>query len=82
MKQVTIQELKSQLSALINEAAAGARILITKHRRPVACLTPAEDEHVRRGRRFGKGSLKPLLKKGTGGRYLQVLADDRHGGTR
>jgi len=82
MKQVTIQELKGHLSALISEAAAGARILITKHKKAVAYLAPAEDEHVHRGRRFGKGSLKPLLKKGTGGRYLQVLADDRRGGPR
>jgi prevent-host-death family protein len=82
MRQVTIQELRRHLSALIAEVAAGTRILVTKHEKAIACLLPAEDEHVHWGRRFHKGSLEPLLSKGTGGRYLEILADDRRGGAR
>lgn len=82
MKTVSFQELKSHLSALLDEAAAGVRILITRHQKPVAYLAGAGDEHVHRGRRFGKAALRPLLKKGTGGRYLDVLTDDRRGGRR
>jgi prevent-host-death family protein len=77
MKTVSIDELKRNLSSLIDEAAAGAQILITKHRRPVATLSAADMEHVRMGPRFGRSTLKPLLRGPTHGRYLEVLAEDR-----
>ena len=77
MKTVSIDELKRNLSAFIDEAAAGARILITKPRRPVASLSAADMEHVHIGARFGRGALKPVLRAPTQGKYLEVLEDDR-----
>jgi prevent-host-death family protein len=77
MKTVSIDELKRNLSSLVEQAAAGARILITKHRRPVASLSSADMEHVHTGARFGRGTLKPLLKAPTHGKYLETLQDDR-----
>jgi len=77
VKTVSIDELKRNLSSLVGEAAAGTRILITKHRRPLATLSSAETEHVHIGARFGRGALKPLLRAPTQGRYLDVLDDDR-----
>jgi len=77
MKTVSIDDLKRNLSSLIQEAAAGARILITKHRRPVASLSAADMEHVHIGARFGRGALKPLLRAPTQGKYLKVLETDR-----
>jgi prevent-host-death family protein len=77
VKTVSIDELKRNLSSLIDQAAAGTRILITKHRRPVASLGAADAEHVHVGPRFGRGSLKPLFKGPTQGSYLRVLDDDR-----
>jgi prevent-host-death family protein len=74
---VSIEELKRNLSSFIDQAAAGARILITKHRRPVASLSAADMEHVQIGTRFGRGALKPLLRAPTHGKYLRVLEDDR-----
>lgn len=82
MKVVTILDLKNNLSALIQEAAAGEKIVVTRHGRPVACLTGAGAEHLHVGRRAGKAALRPLLRNATRGRYLAVLADDRHGGGR
>jgi prevent-host-death family protein len=79
VKQVSIQKLKAKLSALVSEAAAGTPILITRHKRAVAQLVPV-DPHVHTGTRFGDAKLKPLLKRATRGRYLEVLADDRRGG--
>ncbi|MBI1737231.1 MAG: type II toxin-antitoxin system prevent-host-death family antitoxin [Candidatus Rokubacteria bacterium] len=79
MKTVSIDELKRNLSSLVEEAAAGARIVITKHRRPVASLGAAGAEHLRVGARFGKASFKPLLRAPTAGKYLEVLAEDRRG---
>jgi prevent-host-death family protein len=77
MKTVSIDELKRNLSSFVDQAAAGARILITKHRRPVASLSAADMEHVHIGARFGRAGLRPLLRAPTQGRYLQVLEDDR-----
>lgn len=77
MKTVSIDELKRNLSALIDQAAAGERIVITRHRRPVAALAPAAGEHVRIGARFGRARLKPASKGPTRGAYLDVLFEDR-----
>lgn len=77
MKTVSIDELKRNLSAFIDEAAKGERIVITKHRRPVAALAPATPEHVHVGKRFGRAKLRPLFKAATKGAYLDVLLEDR-----
>jgi prevent-host-death family protein len=77
MKTVSIDDLKRNLASMIDEAAAGEHILITRHRRPVASLTRADLEHVHVGARFGRGKLRPLLEGPTKGAYLEVLADDR-----
>lgn len=81
MKRVAIDELKRSLSSLVDQAAAGARILITKHRRPVASLSAADMAPVHIGACFGRGALKPLLKAPTQGRYLEVLDSDRRPST-
>lgn len=79
MKKVSIQDLKAQLSGTIAEAESGSTIVITRHNEPVAQLTPARLAHVHRGARVGAGRLKPVLSRGTGGRYLDVLLEDRSG---
>lgn len=77
MKQVSIQDLKAQLSAAVAEAQSGRTIVITRHNEPVAQLGPARPSHVHRGRRAGSGRLRPAIRRGTKGRYLKVLAEDR-----
>ncbi len=77
MKTVSIDELKRNLSSFIDQAASGERIVITRHRRPVASLAPAGSEHVHVGARFGRARLKPVLKGPTKGAYLDVLIEDR-----
>lgn len=77
MKEVSIQELKRRLSTIVSEAAAGTEYMITRHKRPVARVSPADRKHLHQGSRFGKGNLKPLLNAKTKGRYLQILAEDR-----
>jgi prevent-host-death family protein len=77
MKTVSIDELKRNLASIIDAAAAGERVVITRHRRPVASLTRADLEHVHPAVRTGRGGLRPLLKAATRGAYLAVLADDR-----
>ena len=77
MKKVSIQDLKAGLSAAVAEAQSGRTIVITRHNEPVAQLGPARAERVTRGARVGQGRLHPALKRGTKGRYLAVLLDDR-----
>ncbi|MEO6401791.1 MAG: type II toxin-antitoxin system Phd/YefM family antitoxin [Vicinamibacteria bacterium] len=81
MKRISIQDLKAGLSAVIAEAEGGQTVLVTRHNRAVARLSP-----VSLGRGQGDGpplgapALTPLLRKATGGRYLRVLKDDRSAG--
>ena len=77
MKEISVQELKRRLSAIVAEAAEGAEYVITRHKRPVARVSPADRKHLQQGSRFGKGNLKPLLNAKTKGRYLQILTEDR-----
>ena len=80
MKEVSIQELKRRLSAFLAEAEAGDTVLVTRHRRPVVRLVPADPEHVHRGKRFGEGNVGPVIHGKTRRRYLEVLLEDRRGG--
>ncbi len=78
MKTVPMYVLKQELASVIAEAEAGTEVLITRHNKPVARLTRPGTEHLHRGSRFGKASLKPAVRKVTGGRYLKFLEEDRH----
>jgi prevent-host-death family protein len=77
MKSVSIQDLKASLSALIAEAESGSTIVITRHNEPVALVSPARAGDVHRGSHVGTGRLRPALKRGTKGRYLAILSEDR-----
>lgn len=76
MKKVSIQDLKAHLSAAVADAEAGDTILITRHNEAVAKLGPAGAASVHVGAQTGR-RLRPAIKRGTGGRYLAVLAEDR-----
>jgi prevent-host-death family protein len=76
VKKVSIQDLKAQLSSVIDEAEAGAAILVTRHGAPVAQLGPA-DGHTHRGSGADKARLRPAIRRNTKGRYLAILDDDR-----
>ena len=80
MQMVPIHVLKRQLSQVIAAAEAGESVLVTRHKRVVARIVPPEP-HLHTGRRFGRASIHPLLKAPTRGRYLDVIADDRRGGS-
>jgi prevent-host-death family protein len=77
MKLVSIQDLKAKLSAMVAQAESGDTIIITRHNAPVAQLSPAGTASVQRGRNVGSGRIRPALKRGTKGRYLEVLLEDR-----
>jgi prevent-host-death family protein len=77
MKQISIQALKSGLSAAVAEAESGGTILITRHNEPVAQLGPARPQHLHQNAAAGEGRLRPALSRATRGRYLAILLDDR-----
>ena len=77
MKQVSIQALKAGLSSAVAEAESGRTIVITRHNEPVAQLGPARPDRLHRGGRVGLERILPALKRGTKGRYLAVLLEDR-----
>ena len=82
MDKISIQDLKGQLSAAVAEAERGSTIVITRHNRPVAKLTPASVAQVHVGKRYGRAKLQPALSvsANTKGRYLDQLMEDRKGG--
>lgn len=77
MNRISIQDLKAQLSGAVSEAESGSTIVITRHGEPVAQLSPAHPPHVHHGNRVGAGRINPAVTRGTRGRYLAVLLDDR-----
>ena len=77
MKSVPMDGLKRELASLVAEAEAGNELLITRHNKPVARLSPLGAEPVHRGSLFGNAKLKPALKGKTAGRYLRILEEDR-----
>ena len=77
MKRVSIQDLKARLSAVIAEVESGATILVTRHSEPVAQLNPPRTQEIHHGTRVGAGRLRPAVTRGTKGRYLAVLSEDR-----
>lgn len=80
MKKVSIQDFKQHLSEYVTAAESGDEVILTRHNRPVATLSSSELRHLRVGRRAGRGSLRPAVAKGTGGRALEILLEDRYGG--
>jgi len=50
MIQISIQDLKAKLSAVISQAESGNTIVITRHNQPVAKLIPAYPQYVHRGK--------------------------------
>ncbi|MSO46206.1 MAG: type II toxin-antitoxin system Phd/YefM family antitoxin [Acidobacteria bacterium] len=81
MDRISIQDLKGQLSAAVAKAERGSTVVITRHNRPVARLTPASVAQVHLGKRHGRAKLVPALSANTNGRYLDVLMEDRKDGS-
>jgi prevent-host-death family protein len=76
MKQIGIYEAKSKLSQLVDDAARGEAVVITRHGRPVARLVPVDVpsasiaetieaiREFRKGRRLDGLSIKELINEG------------------
>jgi len=78
MSSISYYEARTHFSELLDQVAQGKRILITRHGRPAAMLTPPPDEAVkdvksvlaeikalRRGNTLGKGvTIRDLIEEG------------------
>ena len=49
MKEISIQDLRANLSATVAEAEAGSTIVVTRYKEPVAQLGPVRPSQVHRG---------------------------------
>ena len=66
---VNLYEAKTRLSSLVDEAAAGAEIIIAKHGKPLAKLVPFREASRRRpGRAKGKIWISADLRRAAAGR--------------
>lgn len=52
-------------------------IVITRHNHAVAVLGPAQPPGLHLGNATVRGRLKPAIRRGSKGRYLTVLLEDR-----
>lgn len=78
MKNVSLKDLKKDLSSLSIMAAKGEIVAVTKHNRPYIKLVPYFEPTVTRGKYFGKKSLTPALKSARRqSRSLEILLEDR-----
>ena len=76
MRHIGAYEAKTHLPRLLDEVAAGERITITKHGRPVATLVPARESRTgaaaaaasllafRRAHRLGGVRIRELIDEG------------------
>lgn len=78
MSSISYYEARTHFSELLDQVARGKRILITRHGRPAALLTPPPEEtpqdvkavigamkELRRGNRLGKGvTIRNLIEEG------------------
>ena len=80
MSNVTLKDLKEDLSTWAEKAAAGEMIHVTKYNKPYIVLGPSDSQVLRVGGQVGKGSFSAVTKEGLGGLSLKYLEDDRSEG--
>jgi antitoxin (DNA-binding transcriptional repressor) of toxin-antitoxin stability system len=76
-QQVSLQDLKRHLARWIGLAAAGETIEVTRYRRPIARLGPADVGGLHVGAEVGRWQLRPLPGLRGGTRALEILEEDR-----
>lgn len=80
---ISIIDLKKNLSRVFNQAASGVRVVATKHNKPFLAIVPISSSYLTKGKHFGKEKLKSAIrldpKKPS---TLDVLQEDRETGGR
>ena len=71
---VSLTEFRQGLSRFLKQVEAGGTIEVTRRARGVVRLVQAEEASCHTGDRFGKGTIRPLLKHPG---ILESLWDDR-----
>jgi prevent-host-death family protein len=77
MTDVSIQELKQNLSAYLARAEAGESLIVTRHGRPLVRITAATEPRVVVGPGFGKTKLRQVVRERVGDLALRMLDEDR-----
>lgn len=80
MAQVTVQDLKQTLAAVLERVGLGEWFTVLRHGKPVARLGPTTEPGLHIGARHDSDdAITPCGRRLTGGSYLDVLAEDRGG---
>lgn len=77
MADVSIQDLKRNLSAYLARAEAGESLVVTRHGRPVVRIAAFTQPQVVVGPRFGKTHLTQVVRERLGDVALRHLDEDR-----
>lgn len=77
MKIIPIKDLKENLAEWASLAARGEEITVTKYNRPYITLGPSGMLGLQVGSRVGRGTLTSVCRRGSRGKWLKILADDR-----
>lgn len=78
MKSISLRVLKENLSRYTEQAARGEPIQVTRYNKPFVYLMPALGQSQRVGTRAGQHEFRPVSKRATRGRFLEVLNEDRN----
>jgi antitoxin (DNA-binding transcriptional repressor) of toxin-antitoxin stability system len=80
MTNITIQELKQGMAAILKRVLRGEWITVLKHGRAVARLGPPQEPGLHVGSRYGTGyRIEARGRRLSKGAYLMALQDDRGG---
>jgi prevent-host-death family protein len=77
MTDVSIQELKQNLSAYLARAEAGEALVVTRHGKPVVRIAAVTQPQVVIGPRFGRTKLTQVVRERVGDEALRHLDEDR-----
>ncbi len=80
---ISIIDLKKNLSRVFEQAASGVKIIATKHNKPFVAIVPISSSFLAKGKRFGKEKLKSAIQLDPKmPSTLEVLQKDRETGGR
>ncbi|MBL8727534.1 MAG: type II toxin-antitoxin system prevent-host-death family antitoxin [Planctomycetes bacterium] len=77
MTDVSIQELKQNLSAYLSRAEAGEALVVTRHGKPLVRIVAVTEPEVVVGPGFGKTKLRQVVRERVGDLALRTLDEDR-----
>lgn len=77
MTDVSIQDLKQNLSAYLARAESGEDLVVTRHGRPLVRIVAVTQPQAVFGPGFGRTKLRQVVRERVGDAALRLLEEDR-----